>query len=99
MFALRIVVTLLTCPALKERNFHLAFRTPQHKGHPHPVLSRSTPEFFRCSPKVPANRDHSSRSEWLLSGNQLVEAWEAKEARLRLALAAVCAIALIVRKP
>ena len=24
------------------RGFHLSFRTPQHKGHPHPVLSRST---------------------------------------------------------
>jgi hypothetical protein len=34
--------TLLTCPATMGRSFHLSFRTSQHKGHPHPVLSRST---------------------------------------------------------
>jgi YD repeat-containing protein len=39
----RMSFTLLTCPVTMERSFHLSFRTPQHKGHPHPVLSRSTP--------------------------------------------------------
>jgi len=51
--------TLLACPVTMERSFHLSFRTPQHKGHPHPVLSRSTPEDFylALSPKIiPANR-------------------------------------------
>ena len=46
--------TLLTCPVREERSVHLSFRTLQHKGHPHPVLSRSTPRNFPSglSPKI-----------------------------------------------
>lgn len=42
--------TLLTCPAWKGRRVHLSFRTAQHTGHPHPVLSRSTSGFPALSP-------------------------------------------------
>jgi|SRR5882724_710396 len=51
--------TLLTCPVREERSFHLSFRTLQHKGHPHPVLSRSTPARFSIgsfTENLPANR-------------------------------------------
>jgi hypothetical protein len=30
------------------RHLLYSFRTPQHKGHPHPVLSRSTSKIRRC---------------------------------------------------
>src|ERR1035437_6218040 len=40
---------LISCPTedfrLANRD-HLSFRTLQHKGYPHPVLSRSTPRTF-----------------------------------------------------
>jgi hypothetical protein len=55
--------TLLTCPVTMERSFHLSFRTFQHKGHPHPVLSRSTPRDFHLglSPKISRSTELETR--------------------------------------
>ena len=45
--------TLFTCPVREERSFRLSFRTSQHPGHPHPMLSGSTPRklYPGLSPK------------------------------------------------
>jgi hypothetical protein len=55
--------TLLTYPVTMERSFHLSFRTLQHKGRPHPVLSRSTPRNFPLglSPKISRSTELEAR--------------------------------------
>ena len=41
-------------PQLRDASSHIFIRTSQHKGHPHPVLSRSTPGNvpLGLSPKI-----------------------------------------------
>src|ERR1035437_4122905 len=59
----RSSLMLLACPVPKERSFHLSVRTLQHKGHPHPVLSRSTPRNFPLglSPKISRSTELEAR--------------------------------------
>ena len=57
---------LISCPTQDFRfanRDHLSFRTLQHKGHPHPVLSKSTPRNFPLglSPKISRSTELEAR--------------------------------------